>query len=521
MRILLASVLAISTAFSVGCTKASKNKEAAANAQKSSAGASRPVAMSTAVLATVELPTGLKMEGLVNAIDLIEPGASAMLGGGAEMMLGQAMGMDLSAADLDAPVAVIIVNPKKYSIPFVLLVTAKDSSKLGEAAKAAGLGHVSKNERSLVGDAAAVEAVRNAAFGRLAAGSKEMVARIYPGAALTHFKGDLQSAVKGFEAILTEQGGAFSAIAGLYQDLIIATGEQTAVIELRVTSSDGVSDLHVRLQPKPGTTMAALALAQVPSKHNLLGKLPAQKLPTMVVSGNIQAGAASKALMDFWIKSMEAMMPTGDGGMLKHATELMKVYDGQTAMTMRLDLGNAQLPTFEMTYLIGTTDALIMRKSWRGMLQAVAESGEKMMGMNVDVSFDKNISQVDGVEVDRYTTTIKPDGLSPEQLALMGPTNQEMHLATFDDVAAISASPNSMAQLVSIIESVRGKKPGYAPEGAMSTALARSKSLGESAVFAMDIESLSPAESPAPVSLITGGFGQDNGALTIRISAHK
>lgn len=523
MRLILASVLAVSTAFSVGCTKASKEKEAARNAQKSSAGASRPVkmTMSDAVLATVELPTGMQMKGLTNALDVMQPGASAMLAGGASMRLGQALGMDLSAADLDAPVVLIIVNPKKYSVPFVLLAKAKDSSKLADAAKAAGLGHVSKNERSLVGDAAAVEAVQNVAFGSLAAGSKEMVARIYPASILANFKGDLRSAVKDLGVMLEEQqGGALSGIAEMYEELIINTGEQTAVIELRVTSSEGVADLHVRLQPKPGTTMATLAQAQVPSKHNLLGKLPAQKSPTVVFSGRTHAGAASKALMDFWLKSMNALMPTGSDGMAKHVAEFMEVYDGQAAMTMRLGVEEAQQPEFEMTYLIGTTDSARMRKTWRSMLQAMADGGSSMMGMNIGVTFDKNISQVDGVEVDRYTTTIKPDGLSPEQLALMTSANQEMHLATFDDVAAISASGNSKAQLESMIASVRGKQPGYAAEGAISAALARSKSLGESMMFAVDIGSISQG-APVPFSLIAGGFGQDNGALTIRISARK
>tara|TARA_R110002096_G_scaffold434832_1_gene658076 strand:+ start:63360 stop:64955 length:1596 start_codon:yes stop_codon:yes gene_type:complete len=531
MRILLFCLLAFATAIPTSsCKKESKDKGAELVGKAAKSGASRPIAMSSVVMATVQMPTGTKLEGLAKAIDNIQPGASAAIVPSVSMLLAKTMGMDLSGADLGAPIALLVVNPQTYSKPIAMLVSAADKAKLESAAKAAGLAVASKKDLVLIGEASVVEAVRDVAFQTLSQTSQELVVRIFPGSVLAGFKDDLHEAFQTMTTLMTKTSGQASGVSAMllaYEEMIVAIGDQTDVIEMRVAASDGASDFLFRMQPKAGTTMAALAQAQIPSKHALLGKLPQNTSGSILFSGDMRAGKARQPMIDFSMKVMSVMMPAkGNEVLTKALTTWFESFDGQMAVNMNMDMGNTQVPKFEATYLMGATDAAVMRKGWREMMVHMSsENGgtTEMMGMKFDIEFEEKVLEVDGVEVDRYQTKLNTDGMSKEDQALsIAPgVEQKMHMATFDDLAVMSLSDNSEAAVSSAIAAARGKAPGYKPEGATAKALARSKSLNESLIFTLDIGRLAPTGVAIPFGTIAMGFGQDKGALTMRISVRK
>lgn len=534
MRILLFCVLAFSTAFSTSsCKKESKDKGSNSEhaTSSTSAGASRPIAKSDVVLATVQLPTGAKIEGLAKAIDNIQPGASAAMLPTVPMVLAQTLGMDLSGANLDAPISVLIVNPKKHSKPLAMLVTPSDTSKLEADAKAAGLAYVGKKKLALIGEAAVVESVQDIAFTNLATPS-ELLVRIYPDVVLATFKDDLHGAFQNMSQLMSQQQtGASSTVQAMmlaYEEMILAIGDQTQVMEMRVGTADGASDFNFRMEPKAGTTMAALAQAQVPSTHELLGKLPKSTSGSFLFSGDLRAGSARQPIMDFSMKIMSVVMPSdGDELMTKLLATWFEAFDGQVAVNMNMDISNPQAPKFDATYLMGTSDAKMMRTGWREMMRHMASRAKdgpaEMMGMKFDIKFEEKALEVDGVEVDRYETKLNLTEMSEEERTMMAAAqiDQRMHMATFDDVAVMSLSSNSEILVKSAIEAARGKAPGYEPTGAIAAALARSKSLKESLVFTMDISALAPGGMPIPFKMVTMGFGQERGALTMRMSVRK
>ena len=535
MRILLFCVLAFSTAFSTtSCKKESKDKGSNSEhaTPSSSAGASRPIAKSDVVLATVQLPTGAKIEGLAKAIDNIQPGASAAMLPTVPMVLGQTLGMDLSGANLGAPISILIVDPKKHSKPLALLVTPSDTSKLEAAAKAAGLVYVAKKKLALIGEAAVVESVQDTAFANLATPPSELVVRIYPDVVLAAFKDDLHGAFQNMSQLMSQQqNGASSAVQAMmlaYEEMILAIGDQTQVMEMRVGTADGASDFIFRMQPKAGTTMAALAQAQVPSTHALLGKLPKSTSGSFLFSGDLRAGAARQPIMDFSMKIMSVVMPSdSDEVMTKLLATWFEAFDGQVAVNMNMDIANPQTPKFDATYLMGTSDAKMMRAGWREMMRLMASRAKdgpaEVMGMKFDIKFEEKALVVDGVEVDRYETKLNLSEMSEEERTMMAAAqiDQRMHMATFDDVAVMSLSSDSETLVKSAIEAARGQAPGYEPTGAIAAALARSKSLKESLIFTMDISALAPGGMPIPFKMVSMGFGQDRGALTMRMSVRK
>ena len=436
--------------------------------------------------------------------------------------------MDLSGADLNAPISAFVVNPETHKTPLVALVKAQDSAKLEAAAKAAGLSIVLKNGLALVGDPAAVESVKSLAFASFSVPSKEMVARIYPDVVLASYKDDLQGAFKNMDAMFAAQpgGAAVRSIMLAYEEAIIAMGEQSEVVELRVATAGDASELHMRIIPKRGTTMAALAAAQVPSQHALLGKLPASASGAIVFSGDLRAGAALKPMLEFSSKMMNAMISTGDNSELPAILEeWFATLDGQTAVSMTMDMSNPVAPNMDVTYLMGTSDADAMRTGWRKMLTLMADRAiagtSEMMGMKLDISFQEKALDIEGIEVDRYTTKLA-DGMTEDEKAAVAGTNveQNMLLATFDNLSVMSLSINSERSIAATIASARGKAPGFSIVGGLATELERSKSLKESLVFSMNVASLIPgnAQVQIPFSSVAVGFGQDSGALTLRVS---
>ena len=77
MRTVILSILCLTTAFaSPACKRAEKKSDTQSDTKSQNAGASRPAVRSKDVLATIQLPTGAKVETLAKAIDNIVPGAS-------------------------------------------------------------------------------------------------------------------------------------------------------------------------------------------------------------------------------------------------------------------------------------------------------------------------------------------------------------------------------------------------------------------------------------------------------------
>lgn len=481
---------------------------------------------SNEVIATAQFPTGVELVGLPAFVDNFKPGAGSMLPELARQGFEEAAGMELSGANLKAPIALIVVSPKKFPKPMAILVRAVDLGVLRARAKASGLTLVSGKGLALIGPPAVVREVRDLAFGSLAKPPSEMVVRLYPGA-LTHaYKADLQAALARMTNSMSSFGGTgLGSVVGAYEDLILAAGEQTEVAELRVGGDGAASELYVRLQPRAGTTMAALARAQVPAKHDLLSKLPDSPSATWLMSGRLHAASARKPALDLFAKVVGAMMPAISGAALTSQLEKwLDASDGRFAMSISMDLSNLSAPKMSASYLLGASDTGAMRASWRGMMKVMLPPDGRgtldSMGAKLEVSFEEKALQIDGVEVDRYHSkpaASQPAG-APSPLAV-GQLDQ-MYFAAFDGVGALALADDSLRAIRAAIASARGRAPGYRPTAAERAELGRSVRRGESAVMIVKLGGLLPAGT-APFSLLSFGFGQDRGALVLRISVSK
>ncbi len=525
IRILLAALFVVVPA----CEK-SKPKE---TDRPSGARAATRAALGD-VVATAQLPSGNSVTELAPIIERLQPGGASQLGGQLSMLLGQAAGVDLSGADLSKPVAVVLLNPKKYKDPVALLVTPKSLGELESSAKGAGRTVSSRDGLALIGPSKVVASAKNFAFATLAKPSKQITITIYPEPLVKAYRGEIARRIADIKKTMDSrglQGKGVGFFLTIYQDAAMAVAEQTERVTFRFETSSDSAGLVYRLYPRRGSTMAAFVGAQVVADHALLKKLPARQGDTMVFSGEARSGAARTAMVAFATQAMTAMYGRPANAELKDAmAQWFDAFSGSTAMTMNMNIGPGSVgpPGMSMNYLMGTTDSAKMRKAMRQMFVAFGrlskgKDGElQVMGIKTRTEFKKNVFQVSGVEVDHYHTELNTAEMDPQQRAAMkatGMTKQDMYLAAFDNVAAMVVTNYAQATVTALISAARGKAPGFKPTASLAKEIAASKLRKESMLMFMDLKSFVPAGTPMPFRTVTMGMGKaDDGALAVRLS---
>src|SRR5690606_8574125 len=157
---------------------------------------------------------------------------------------------------------------------------------------------------------------------------------------------------------------------------------QTDRIVLSLASGSGSADLVARVYPVSGSSLASFIDAQVPSEHTLLSKLP-DGGGTMVVSGDMRAGAAREALMNFGVT---VLAPLYSSVAVDEWKTLLRPWldnlDGSFAMNIEMTITPGKPGEVQMQSLMGVTDPDAMRNAWRTMLTKMAATGGlEMMGM--------------------------------------------------------------------------------------------------------------------------------------------
>lgn len=494
--------------------------------------ASRPTASVDLgdVVATLQLPAGDSAGEFAALIDKVQPGMSAVAGAQLPMLLGKATGVDLSAADLSKPVSLVVLNPKKHPEPIAVLVTPENLKQLKASAENAGRSVVSRDGLALVGPAAVVESAQNFVFATLAAPSKEIVGIAYPDPLSKIYSDEIGQGIAEMSKTMGAQGEGFARLLKLYQEAGTSLAQQTDRMVVRVEASNNSADILFYLYPTASSTLAAFVDAQVVADHGLLSKFPANADHGIVFSGNMRAGAARKAIVDFGVQAMATMYDReAVGSMAKLMDPWFDAFTGSVATTMAMNFDPTHpAPGMSMNYLMGASDAKAVRTGWHQMfdiLSAFSGAGGKMemLGIKTKVEVHKNIMQVDGVEVDHYHREIEMDEVTPEQrlaMEAMGADIQDMYFATFDEVAVMSTVKDGQASVQRLIAAARGKEAGFQTPAALAQVLAASTKRKESLIMYMDMKSLVPtaAAVQVPFQFMVMGMGKADGALVMRTS---
>lgn len=493
---------------------------------------SAPIAEVGAVVMTAQLPTGTLLQDLVPVIDKFAPGTSMMLKLQLPPGLAELAGMSLEGAKLDAPFSIVVVNPALDEQPLALLVQVEDLAKLQANAASGGRELRERDGLALIGPAAVVAAAEDVAFNHLTKYPDHTEIVIYPAQLAESLAPQIAQAMAAMNAQLSATNPGVQMMMQMYVDGLLGMTKQTERFVISVSAGKTTTDLFARVYPRAGTQLASFVAAQAPSTHPLLSKLPNTSAQTILMTGEMHAGAATPALIEFGIAAMNSMY--ADAMPVEVWSEIMTAWaeslDGQYAMSVNLSLpGGTAPPGMSLQGLIGASDAAGMRKAWRDMMGALAKAqanngdggGLDMMGMKVSVEYGEDVVTHEGVGVDLYTTNIDMQSVPEDQRAIMeaaGSARQSMNFASFDNVGALATADEDSQTMRALIDAARGKNPGFTPAGGLASALATSTERGESLFTYFDIGSFTPAGAAVPFRVIVMAIGKQGDALSMRLS---
>jgi hypothetical protein len=427
---------------------------------------------------------------------------------------------------------VLLLDPSSHPEPVALLLTPKDEAGLSAAAKGAGHEVELRNGLALIGPAGVVAAAKEFAFGHLSKYPDHTEIIIYPQRLLSSYADSIDGALAGLGGAMAGLGTGGEGMTQMFQSYaegMLALAKQTDRIVISVGSSPAGADLITRIYPTSGTTLASFIEAQIASDHALLAKLPSGT-GNMIMSGDMRAGPARDAFVDFTVAVMAPMyggMPAEEWGAMM--TPWLDALDGRFAVSMSMDVSPGAPPTMAMSALMGVNDSAKLLGSWREMLTKMASGpGFELMGMKISARHEQKVLEHDGVEIDRYASDIDTSGMPADQAAAMAatqPANQAMHLAAFDNLAVMATADDAGKTIKATIDSARGKGESMTPTPTMAAALAASKARGDSMLMFMDLSQLAAqagGQAPqTPFSAVGFSVGKYDGALSARMSLLK
>jgi hypothetical protein len=461
--------------------------------------AETPAAMPDSLLLLAELPEASKLNQVLSWLDALQPGASFMARTALTSMLPQSVGATaLTGAELDRPIRLLLLDPRRYPRP-ALLVSTRDPGQLKRSA-APALVEV-HGTSALVGDAGTIAALHAYALTNLARQPAPATPRItvLPRRWIALYRSEIEA---GFAALRNLQLPAgpdgkappagFGALLAEMLSLYLAAAEQTDELSLSLVNDEGAG-LEMHVLPRPGSTLAGFCAAQKPSTFQLLEQLPAGDA-ALVYVGNTVLGPARASLLALGDKIGQAFYNTTFTALLgpERYHAWLDLFTGDFASQFWLR-GPEQL---EGVYLIGTTDSARALEGSSHMMGQLADAMKKgvplaALGVHTQLRYRPTSFVHRAVPVAQADTTVAV----PQ--APTGSTSMRMHLAALPGAMAVTLGERSDVQMRGLIDATRGGATGFTPGSNLASALAAARKRGDSALMFMDLGTLMRSAAPA------------------------
>jgi len=474
------------------------------------------------VIATVTFAHAATFVGhLGKYVDKVAPGMGARLDGA---MLTQGFASmtnagSLEGIDLDKPVRIILLDPKKHTqSPVVLLASFADVEKLK---KGAGQAKVEAQDgRALVGADAEIAAVKTWAFGTLAgqAAPESPTAEVWLDRVMLAYRADIENFAKQMASM--NLGATVQAVLKGEIEVLLAVGEQSDRMMLSLDAADDDAALNVALAPKAGTALARFVAAQKPFDGKLLNGIPSTEHPAMVMIGHTELGELSEPMYR-WLGPILAQIADKpfDESFHKLWQDWLKLFTGDFAAITWLEGGATA-----MNEIISVTDGKAAQKMVQEFLAGL-KSPKKVSFMGIDMTFTGGFgaaqhgdASIDTVAVAIDTTNMP--ALQQEMMKRMYPDGMKMAYAGWGKTFGIAIGPKSADQMNALIDNA-GKPPALSPF--VQAAVDGSVKRKESMVMVMNLAAMMAPLSQGPPAqsgmIWTLGFSDGRAALRMDLPA--
>ena len=399
-------------------------------------------------------------------IEAVRPGSgAAVTPQAAATALAQAIGAtSIDGIALDKPLHVIVLDPKKYPRPLLLLGRGDAAAvKPGDAVAVKG-----QDGHALLGDKAAVEMVAAWAFGDLAAqqAPASPTVRASLRKLVERYRAEIE---QGKQAMSKGMGAASPGISKIIEveiELLLRLASQTEEMSAVLDATTTEAWFELSFTPTPGSTFEAFNKAQRPASAAQLTRLPGTPSSSMLMVGNYELGPLRGVLYDM----MGPMVATwagvpADDAFRKRWDELLGHFAGPIAvsMTQGADL------TSSMQQLLDVDDGPKTMAAVKALFPWNRPSTIDMFGiMKMQMTPRQAAATHDGVAIDEMAIRFDLSSMpAPEQQMMRMMYGEEMKVlvAGFDKHLAMTMGPRALEDMQRTIDMVRRGPAVALPSG--------------------------------------------------------
>jgi hypothetical protein len=418
----------------------------------------------------------------------------------------------LDGLDLDKPLHLLVLDPKKQKKP-LLLGTVADEAKVklvkGATVKVEG-------KLALIGADADVSASSAYAFGVVGRRAAPTAATVVcsPKKLADLYRADIEKLSKELPAMMQGQAASMGRVLQIELELFLKLADQTDEARLSADAVNGEAVIDVALVPRAGTTFEAFAKAQKAGVDvDRLSRLPGNDKPTMVMVGSVQFGPVRGPILDLLDGIMEPVLGKKPDRAAWNAW--LDGLDGSMAAVTWSDANGA----LNMDEIAGATDGVRSAAQATALFTLPPGEVRTMEFVGLKMSFETK-PEAAGV----FEYIMKPDyttmpALQGDMMKRMYGEALHMVLAGADKSLVLGMGPDAAARAARSIE-IAAKGGGMVPSDAVKAALHAARDRKASVAIFMDIARSMAALVPNAPSSSSGmlmEMGVTGGAARVRI----
>jgi len=473
------------------------------------AAAARPADVLAEVGATVSIAELGRWE---RAIGAVFPGIKAPRQDEVLSGLAKLVGLrSLSGIDLNKPLRIVLLDPKRFPNPAVLVAQVARLPQLKAAlVDSPAVALRVRGGVVALGEAAALERAGDYGIATLRSGPPQGLRAT---AFLQPIWASYGEQAKGMKAFLVGAGaaqgkGASVSMLGKFFDGMIAGAEQSEQLVIELGISANVPQVSVVLVPKPGSSIAKFATAQRASDFSLLGKLSAASA-SFVAAGRLDLSGAGATFVDLMLEGAPA------GSSRAEAEELMRLWTGETAMAATLGTPDAT----NTQYLLSSNNAARMLALMPRLVD-VMSSGSLMGGQVKMKRTPLPPLEAEGLTITQsdvaYDFTAMPGYVGKKQFSVA------MQWTGWDQTVAMAMGVLAKQGMLDLIASARHAQGSLVLTAAQRASLARARASKESCWMWLDPGAL-PAQPDKPMQIppkltVAMSFGVTGTSPHLRVS---
>jgi hypothetical protein len=404
-------------------------------------------------------------------LQTITPGTkTGLTGRAAEMPLAMLVSArSLDGLAFDKPMHLVVLDPKKFTRPCVLVGTVVDQSKLAAAVGEQNLKVV--GGRALIGDKPVFDIVETWALATLTEGPEAPTMRLDLARLVERYRPEIDGFRQQMAPLFAKQP-LMATMFDVEMDVMTRLAAQTQELTLALDVDVKEANLEIALIPRPGTTLEAFGKAQVPATLDLLGKIPGVDAADYVLVGNYHLGPVREAVYELMAGMLGGLLGAPpDAAFKKRWDAALDHFAGPIGSASKFEKAGG----ISFAQIAEVDDGARAVADAKALFPLSAPRTFEVMGMKLTLELHEGVGTHQGVSIDEYSLALDLASLPPEQQEMLRKMyGEKLHLAMAGKgkFFYMTWGTNAVAALDPLLDGASGS-PSPAAKSALSAATGR------------------------------------------------